>query len=209
MKITDLMTSLAALLCLALAPSFASATPLGGSLLNDDFESGLGSWFAEGATGSVAISPDAFAGSGALEVGYAADFQGGRIDLPLAEEDRFAELAIGFVYKAADNSPATPAGIRAALVEFSPSGVTFHNGDFLFADGVWRAGPANVFTLSRPDTDSLSLIIQGHSTPAGGSVLIDNITLTKVGPPIPEPCSATLLAVAAAAAAARRRPRTA
>gem|GEM_PF-4695675 len=162
----------------------ASALEIGGQFLADDFESGLGNWFAEptGGNGSVSISADAFAGVGALQVGYAADFEGGRIDIPLNPIDRLAEIGIGFVYKEDVDSPSLPMppGLRAVLVESGPGGQSFHPADFLFGGPVWQAAPATpTFLLDRADATALSLIFQGH-TNKPGSFLVDNVTLTKL-----------------------------
>ncbi|QDU72645.1 hypothetical protein [Mucisphaera calidilacus] len=175
--------------CLLVATvSFLSATAAnaqvgpGENFLADDFEDGIGLWFSEGVTGGVDISSDAFEGIGALEVDYIADFHGARQDISLDPSNRMAEIDLGFVYKTApDNSVELP-GARAVLVEFSPSGITFHNGDFLFATDTWQAAPPTRFTLARPDADALGLIIQGH-TNRPGSFLIDNLTLTNAAAP--------------------------
>jgi len=182
----------------------ALATPIGGQLLADDFEAGIGSWFAEGAGGGASISTDAFAGSGALKTDYVADFEGARINIPLDPSDRFAELAIGFVYKEDVGSTSKPPGLRAALVEFSPSGVSFHNGDFLFGGTGWAAAPANTFVLDRADADSLALIFQGH-TNKPGSFLVDEVAITKIGGPVPEPTSLALLVLGGVALLRRRK----
>ena len=182
------------------------ATPIGGQLIADDFESGLGGWFAEGAGGGVSISADAFAGNGALKADYVADFEGARINIPLTAVDRFADLALGFVYKQDNGSPSlpNPPGLRAVLAEFGPGGVDFHVGDFLFGGPNWAAGPAATFTLTRPDADALALIFQGH-TNKPGSFLVDEVTLTKTGGQVPEPTSLALLALGMAAILRRRK----
>jgi len=171
-----------AVLAGVLFSSRAHAIGIGAQFLADDFEAGLGSWFAEGAGGAVSITADAFAGTGALQVDYAADFEGARINIPLNPIDRFSEISLGFVYKETLGGPSLPLppGLRAALVEFSPSGVSFHNADFLFGGPLWAAAPATpTFTLDRADADSLALIFQGHANKPG-SFLVDNVTLSKL-----------------------------
>ncbi|WP_236254422.1 PEP-CTERM sorting domain-containing protein [Mucisphaera calidilacus] len=171
----------------------------GQPFIADDFESGLGSWGTEGGTAAVSITADAFNGAGALEVDYAADFDGARIDIPLDPSNIFAEMNLGFVYKAAVDSASALPGLRALVVEFSPSGLTFHNGDFLFASDTWQASPLQTINLARPDADALALIIQGH-TNKPGSFIVDDLTLSNV----PEPASAALLGLAGLIATRRR-----
>lgn len=192
-----------AVLAVMAAGSQALATPIGGLLLADGFESGIGSWIAEGAGGGASISTDAFAGVGALKADYVADFEGARIDIPLAEIDQFAELAIGFVYKEDVGSPSIPPGLRVILAEFGPGGVDFHVGPFLFGGASWAAAPATTFTLVRSDANALALIFQGH-TNKPGSFLVDEVTLTKIGGQVPEPTSLALLALGSVVLLRRR-----
>jgi PEP-CTERM motif len=197
----SVVCAVSALSVAVLFGSTAVATPVGGQLLADDFETGIGGWVAEGGGGGALISTDAFAGTGALEVDYVNDFEGAKIAIALDPSDRLSELSLGFVYKEAADGFAGIEGIRPVVAEFSPSGISFHVGDFGWAGSAWQAWPAFNITLNRPDADALVIIFQGH-TNKPGSFLVDEVALTKL---VPEPASLGLLAVGAAAMVSRRR----
>jgi PEP-CTERM motif len=180
-------------ICFQSSPT-AWAVPFDVNMIpNPDFEDGtVNPWFAEGNSGVVAPSSDAFAGTTAMEVQYFFDFHGARYDLGYdagAGFDRLATYRLGFVYKSLIGALENE-GIRPVVAEFSPTGVVFHTGVFGFAQTNWAAWPVFEFTLTQPNADALAIIFQGHTTGANGvgvgGFLLDNVSLTKfnTNPPL-------------------------
>lgn len=175
------------LLCFVIADGAMAALPFGVNLLMnpsfEDFSDSVEPWKNDGCLSLTVSTLDAVHGSRSMNMYYDSDFDAAYQAFPLDAEDLYQTFRVSFSVKSLENKPVI---VRGGIWEFSPNGITFHDGPWVLATTDWQTISYET-ALVRDDANAVRAVVQcaPQDTPkTRGHLLVDKVVFIK---PVPEP----------------------